>query len=81
MISNEDAIKLVSIMCSADGGCSHCATKLLEELVRGWPDVRWHEVLAHIQEEAAEAKKEGRPTWGATDAAEWLEDTLKGLGH
>lgn len=39
-MSDEDVVKLVEVLGTADGGCSHCFRKLCQKAGRTWPDIR-----------------------------------------
>lgn len=42
----ELAVKLCSIVCWADGGCSHCVSGLMNSLQSEWPDIDWRKAFA-----------------------------------
>lgn len=39
-MSDEDVVKLVEVLGTADGGCSTCFRRLCQKAGRVWPDIR-----------------------------------------
>ena len=44
-MTHEEAVKVAHACMTADGGCRHCAERLIEVLKMLLPDVKWDEAL------------------------------------
>ena len=47
-MTREEALRVASICMNADGGCSHCAADLQQQLVRAFPELAWVEILTDV---------------------------------